>query len=601
MPLFSRGQGFNSIRWRFAGVSALVTAAAFAGRDAVLGLLPAGPISSWASMAAAAALVTAVVYWMATRVTALVESLRRSTEALAAGDFDAPVNVDCACEIGGLAKSFRRMTSRLNANVLRMNTLAYIDPITALPNRKVIDHLLGYSLAPQRRENFRGAVLFIDLDGFKRVNDTLGHDGGDELLQMAAERLLSRGLDRDFRRIDYCMDGFGNPCDRLPEDTVFARFAGDEFVAILPGITDRAALALIGQRIIEAMAEPFRIRQQDVSIGASVGIAITPEDTVDAAELLTFADLAMYGSKKAGKARYRFFDKQVRESMMRDARIEAELRLALERRELCLHFQPKFDLTGEAFRGVEALVRWQHPQRGTLAPGEFIEIAERSGLMAALGRQVLAMAIAQCRHWLDEGLMINVAVNVSPSQFADPGFVGDVLAALGQAGVPAPMLSIEITESMAMSEFAVTILRLEQLREAGVRIALDDFGVGFSNLSQLSRLPLDTLKVDRSLVQGLGGDGKNEAIVRAIVGMAHALGCCVVAEGIETEGQIEFLRRVGCNSGQGYLFAMPMSAAALGQWVRATPQRLELAFGPAACSNSPRPAPVPAALCMPVA
>lgn len=577
MPLFSRGQGLNTIRWRFATVTAVVTAVALGGRDIVLDRLNFGPFASGVSWGLAVALVTAVVYWMATRVTALVDSLRRSTDALAAGDFDAPVEIDCACEIGGLATSFRRMTSRLNANVLRMNTLAYVDPITALPNRKVIDHLLTYALAPERRDAFRGAVLFIDLDGFKRVNDTLGHDGGDELLRLAAERLLARGLDRDYRRIDFCMDGFGNPCDRLPEDTVFARFAGDEFVAILPGVTDRAELAKTGERIIDAMAEPFRIRQQDISVGASVGIAITPDDTRDAAELLTFADLAMYGSKKAGKARYRFFDKQVREKMMHDTRIEAELRQALDRHELCLHFQPKFGLLDRALRGVEALVRWQHPLRGTLAPGEFIEIAERNGLMAALGRQVVAMAITQCRQWLDEGMTINVAVNVSPSQFADPGFVGDVLSALAQAGVPAPMLSIEITESMAMTDFAMTIQRLEQLRSAGVLVALDDFGVGFSNLSQLSRLPLDTLKVDRSLVKGLGRDGKSEAIIRAIIGMAHALSCKVVAEGIETAQQIEFLRKTGCDLGQGFHFARPMPAAALAEWIRAHPAEQDAA------------------------
>ncbi len=559
------GKGLNSIRWRFTLASALLTGAGVWARDRALGL----PATHWASWLLLVLVVAAVVHWMAARLTGLIAALQRSTQALAEGDFDRPVEVDCACEVGGLADSFRKMTARLNANVLRMNALAFTDPVTALPNRAVVNHLLEYALAPERSGAFRAAIVFIDLDGFKRVNDTLGHDGGDDLLRQASRRILELGLGRTAETIDSCMDPFGNPCDRLPNDVVFARFAGDEFVAILPGVTDREVLTGIGERIVHSMAVPFRVKGQEVTVGASVGIAVAPDDTTQAVELLSFADLAMYSSKQSGKSRFTFFDKRVREMMVRNAALEADLWRALERYELELHFQPKLDAAAGTLAGAEALVRWRHPQRGLLLPGEFIEVAERAGLMAALGRRVLVLAAAQCRKWLDTGFDCPVAVNVSPSQFADPAFVDGVLDTLREAGVPPRLLLVEITESMAMTDFEATAARLARLREAGVRVAVDDFGIGFSNLSQLSRVPLDELKIDRSLVDEIGRSAKSEAIIRAIVGMAHALGLRTIAEGIETQAQHEFVRSLGCQSVQGFLFARPMPAVTLATWQQA--------------------------------
>ncbi|MDP2006917.1 MAG: EAL domain-containing protein [Rubrivivax sp.] len=557
------GRGLNSIRWRFAAASAVLTAGSVALREWVVGHglhLDALELATVAALILAAA---AITFWMAGQLTDQIAALQRSTEALADGDFDAPVDVDCACEVGGLAHSFRKMRTRLNANVLRINTLAYTDPITALPNRSAIDHLLRFALAPERADSFHAAIVFIDLDGFKRINDTLGHDGGDELLRLASQRILERGLSRTLHTIDTCLDPFGNPCQRLPEDTVFARFAGDEFVAILPGVTDREALARVGDAIIVSLQEAFHIKGQDVTVGASVGIAITPDDTRCATELLTFADLAMYSSKQAGKSRYCFFDAQIRNAILKRAQIEADLRLALQHDELVLHFQPKVDTQTLAPVGVEALVRWQHPRLGLLAPAEFIDVAEQGGLMARLGQQVLHLAAVQCRAWLDAGVRRPVAVNVSPSQFAEAAFVDNVLATLRQAGVPPALISIEITESIAMTDFATTARRLAVLREAGVRVAIDDFGIGFSNLSQLSRLPLDELKIDRSLIVQIGQCTKSEAIIRAIVAMTHAMGHKTIAEGIETTEQLAFLRQLGCHSLQGYLFGRPVPAAAM--------------------------------------
>jgi two-component system CheB/CheR fusion protein len=364
------------------------------------------------------------------------------------------------------------------------------------------------------------------------------------------------------------MDPFGNPCDRLPEDIVFARFAGDEFVAVLPGRTDRAHLAEVGESVIEALREPFRIKNQDVVVGASIGIAIAPDDTDSAAELLTFADLAMYSSKQAGKARCMFFDKKIRETLFERARIEADLRLALQRDELLLHYQPKVSTQTLEIGCVEALVRWQHPQRGLLMPADFIDVAEQSGLMTPLGNRVLALAVAQCRAWLDQGIQRPVAVNVSPSQFVEPDFVPGLLDQLARAGVPAELLSIEITESIAMTDFEQNVARLTTLRQAGVRVAIDDFGIGYSNLSQLTRLPMDELKIDRSLIRDIGVSDRSEAIIRAILSMAHAMGYRTIAEGIETPRQLAFLRALGCTALQGYLFGRPMPAAQLEVWSR---------------------------------
>jgi diguanylate cyclase len=560
------GTGLNSIRWRFALASAVLTVSGIALRDWTLDTEGTFSGLQGLSLAAVVVAVSSITFWMATRLTRLIASLQRSTDAVAAGDFDAPVEVDCACEVGGLANSFRKMTSRLNANILRMNTLAHSDPITGLPNRSVIDHLLTYALAPERQGAFRAAIIFIDLDGFKRINDTLGHDGGDDLLRVASTRILERGLGRTRDTIDTCMDQFGNPCNRLPDDIVFARFAGDEFVAVLPGVTDRARLASIGEAVIEALREPFRVKGQDVTVGASVGIAIAPDDTSSAAELLTFADLAMYSSKQAGKARCTFFDRRIRLTIIERARIEAELRLALQRNELLLHYQPKVDARTLELIGVEALVRWQHPQHGLLMPGAFIDVAEQVGLMAPLGRRVMELAAAQCRAWLDQGESRSIAVNVSPSQFNDPAFVDTVLSILRARDIPPHLLSVEITESMAMTDFETTVQRLGVLRDAGLAVAIDDFGIGFSNLSQLSRLPVDALKIDRSLIIEIGQSAKSEAIIRAIVSMAHALGYRTIAEGIETPQQMDFLRSLQCTALQGYLFGRPMPAKELKAW-----------------------------------
>lgn len=563
---FGTSRRLNSIRWRFALAIAALCFLGMLLRDEALLQLGAGALWRHLSLFVPAGLVGVATFWMASQLTGLLVALRRSTEAIAATGHEMPVDMAYGSELGGLGHSFRKVASRLNANLRRINALAHTDAVTGLPNRSVIEQVLARALVPTRAGEYQAAVLFIGLDGLRRVNDTLGHEAGDELLRQASLRILHQGLHRRPETIDSCLDAAGGLCDRLPADIMLAHFAGEEFVAILPGLNDRTALAVQAECIASALAEPFRLKSQDLRIGASVGIAMAPEDTRNTLDLLLFAAQAMRAAKRAGKLRCAFFDKQSHESVIARARMETELQRALVRHELELHYQPKVNMATRALHGVEALVRWRHPARGLLAPTEFIDAAEQGGLMAILGHQVLEMAVVQCRAWLDLGLPLVVAVNVSPSQFTDPRFVEKVLGALHAEYVPPELLMIEITESLAMTDFEGTARRLGELRAAGVKVAVDDFGIGYSNLSQLSHLPLDVLKIDRSLVQGIGRHSKSEAIICAILGMTRALGCRSIAEGIETVEQYEFLLDHGCDCGQGYLFAKPMPAEAVVGW-----------------------------------
>nr|WP_280845041.1 EAL domain-containing protein [Neoroseomonas nitratireducens] len=502
-------------------------------------------------------------------MTGAILALRRSTDAIVQGDFNRPVDVDCACEVGGLADSFRAMIERLNSNILRMNVLAYTDPVTRLPNRAVISHVLGLVKTAQPPGGCKGALLFIDLDGFKRINDTHGHEAGDELLRRVADRIIGEGFGMSREEIDDCTTSFGELREVCPDRPVFARFAGDEFVVLLPGQDGEHVLAAQARGIIAALEAPFRIRGNEVHVGASIGVARLPADTEDPEQLLSYADIAMYAAKEAGRNQVRFFDASLRALAVDRARIEAELRHAIARDELSLHFQPKLDCRTLEPRGVEALLRWVHPTDGAIAPSRFIPVAEQSGQMAALGSAVLRMAIRQMRVWQDAGTPRRVAVNVSPVQLEQPGLVQEVLETLAAHGVAADWLELEITESMLMSTRTPTLARIERLRAAGVHVSIDDFGTGFSNLSQLARLPSDVLKMDRSLLEGIGSNPKAEAILQATVRMAHALGHRVVAEGIETEAQHAFLDGIGCDLVQGFLFARPMPAAEVDAWHRA--------------------------------
>jgi two-component system CheB/CheR fusion protein len=588
----AKGKGLNSIPIRFALMAASFTTLCALAQFYYLEPFSGPGANAAAILAFAGATIVmpaAITYFAANKLANTIRALRKSTEAIIAGDTASPVEVDCSCEVGGLADSFRAMVQRLNSNILRMNVLAYTDAVTGLPNRAVISHLFELMGRARARERCAGTMLFIDLDGFKRVNDTLGHEAGDELLRQVSDRIITEGFGLTRNDIETCTNSFGELSEICPEKIVFARFAGDEFVALLPRELDETKLAAHAGKIIEALGAPFTIFGNDLRIGASLGIARTPIDTEDPEELLSFADIAMYAAKAAGQGRYRFFDSSLQEIVMERVEIETDLRMAIERNELSLYYQPKLDTRTLELAGVEALVRWNHPSRGVVSPDRFISIAERSGLMPALGSVIFDMAAKQAAIWKAEGIAIPVAVNVSAVQFEHPRFVTEFLATLARHRVEPSLFEVEITETMIMSDFKAARRHMEQLLAAGVVISIDDFGTGYSNLSKLSRLPFGVIKIDKSLIDELADNAKSQAMVTAIIYMAHALGHKVVAEGVETLAQYNFLNKLGCDIVQGFLFGAPMSADKLREWqhhraenpvvemLRSVSQRLSLA------------------------
>ena len=564
------GRGINSIPVRFALMS-LVLACLCSGTLTYV-LTQVWPRSQSTivvgGIVLAMALFPAIItYLAASRLTGSILALRRSTEAIASGDIDQPVDVDCACEVGGLADSFRKMVARLNANVLRMNVLAHTDLVTGLPNRVVIDHVLSLSATNGRQGDCHGALFFIDLDGFKAVNDRFGHKTGDELLRLVSRRIITEGFGRRPDDIESCTTTFGELCQSCPRELVFARFAGDEFVAFLPGGGSKAVLQAHADAILAAVRRPFHIFGNEIHVGASIGIARAPEDSARTADLLGFADFAMYVAKDRGKNGAVFFDQDLKALAEDKAELEQDLRRAIAAGTLELYFQPKLRASDLAVTGVEALLRWQHPTRGMVPPALFVAIAEKAGLMPALGRFVFQAAVQQHREWAARGMPVPVAVNVSALQFDDANFVADLLDIIRDADVAPDMIEAEITETMVMADFAAAAEKVRLLREAGLSVSVDDFGVGYSNLSQLSRLSVNALKIDRSLVMEIGLDRKAEAIILAVIGMAHAMGLKTIAEGIETPQQAAFLRKARIDAMQGYLLGLPMAPGHIEQWM----------------------------------
>jgi len=424
----------------------------------------------------------------------------------------------------------------------RMLHQALHDPLTRLPNRDLFTDRLTKALARARRSGRLVAVLFVDLDRFKVVNDSLGHRAGDELLLETAARL----------------DGF-----LRAQDTV-ARFGGDEFTLLVEDLESTEAALALADRLVEAVACPVRLGARTVPLGLSVGLAVGSGGE-DADALLRDADAAMYRAKERGRGRVELFDQELRAEVLHRLEVEHELRLAGDRDELRVHYQPKVRLDTERIIGVEALVRWQHPTRGLLAPGAFIPVAEDTGLIVPVGRWVLREACRQAAAWRAAGAdpELTVSVNLSRRQLAEPDLVADVAAALADSGLAAGPLILEITETTVMSDLERSVAILNELRSLGVKLAIDDFGVGFSSLSQLTDLPpVDVLKIDKSFIDHVLADD-HRAIVVAILSLANTLGLTAVAEGVEEPGQAAELTALGCELGQGYLFARPQPPEAV--------------------------------------
>ena len=437
-----------------------------------------------------------------------------------------------------------------------LQQLASFDSLTGMPNRNMFIAELELALGRARRNGGTFALCFIDLDRFKTINDSLGHAAGDVLLTTIGARLR----------------------DLLRESDLVARLGGDEFVALLEGPADAAALSAVARKILAAVSEPVALDGRKLWLTGSCGIAQYPADGEDAETLLKNADAAMYQAKAEGKDTFRFYTAALAAQSAHLFALEADLRGATGRDELVLHYQPKIDLATGRLRGVEALVRWQHPTRGLLPPGEFISLAEDSGLIVPIGRWVMDAACRQVRAWTDAGLDApRCAVNLSARQFGSVSLLDDVRESLHRSGLGADALEVEITESVLMADPDRANLTLQELHTLGVHISIDDFGTGYSSLAYLKRLPAHTVKLDRSFVSGLPADRDDAAITQAVIALSHSLAMQVVAEGVETDAQLDFLRRLGCDQAQGYLIGRPMPAEQLAQRLQARTELLERA------------------------
>ncbi len=423
--------------------------------------------------------------------------------------------------------------STRKATEARADAMARLDPLTGLPNRLLLRERLAEALARLARNGEACALLVIDLDRFKPVNDTLGHPIGDALLEKVADRLRSTVR---------------------PTDTV-ARIGGDEFVILQTGIRDAAGTQALARRVVDLIGRTYMVEGHLLTIGASVGVALAPEDGADADKLLKNADLALYRAKLDGRGTYRFFEPEMDARMQARRKLELDMRQALARREFQLHYQPQLQLESGRLIGCEALIRWRHPERGLVSPLDFIPLAEEIGLIVPIGEWVIRQA---CRDAMTWPAPMSVAVNVSPAQFKSDRLVETIISALATSGLPAQRLEVEITEGVLLQENEKTLQTLHRLRELGVRVSMDDFGTGYSSLSYLRSFPFDKIKIDRSFVQDLATKPDGEAIIRAIAGLGKSLGMTTVAEGVETPEQMQRIRLEGCTDVQGYLISKPV-------------------------------------------
>lgn len=426
--------------------------------------------------------------------------------------------------------------------------LAYYDALTELPNRRYFQERLDQALAWSRRGTSRVALMLMDLDRFKTINDSLGHLVGDSLLKQTAQRLA----------------------ERLREGDTVARLGGDEFAMIVTSIDDEQDAGIVAQKLIEAMRPPVRVLEHQLQISVSIGIAMFPSDSEQSEDLIRYADIALYQAKEDGRNGYHFYSTSANRSVQDRLLLENDLRHAVERNEIFLEYQAKVTLSSGSVMGVEALVRWSHPTRGRIPPNEFIPLAEDTGAILSIGDWVLRESCRQMREWDDAGLPpLHMAINVSAHQLRKPELPDQIANLIAEFRLDASRMELEVTESLAMAQGDTALLRLDQLRRLGLGIAIDDFGTGFSSLSRLKRLPVTVLKIDRSFVHDIAENHEDRAIAKAVVTLARTMHLDVVAEGVETEAQAAILRDMDCDMAQGYLFARPLAPQALAELLQA--------------------------------
>jgi diguanylate cyclase (GGDEF)-like protein len=514
----------------------------------------------------------------ARRIAQPLRDLKSSVERIAAQDYEARVAVTSHDEIGLLGSAFNKMAEDLSvshaelveqkhdlekrvaartqdlnqSNTLlqqevrehrlaaeRAEYLTFYDSLTTLPNRSLFSKLLNQAISLARRDAKQLAVLFVDLDRFKNINDTLGHEAGDLLLQEVGKRLQT--------------------C--LRESDTVARLGGDEFVVLLPVLRDAADAEVVAHKILAATSKPFAALGQEFRVTASVGISTYPQDGEDEQSLMKNADIAMYQAKEEGKNTFQFYSAQMNTHSFERLALESSLRRALEHEEFELHYQPKIDARGGGIVGIEALLRWQHPELGMVAPAKFIPVAEETGLIVSIGKWVLKTACTQNVAWQKKGLPhLNMAVNVSGRQFADEDLLRDVTSILKESGMSPTLLELEITESTLMRDVGKAIRTLKAFRDMGVRLAIDDFGTGYSSLSNLRQFPVDTIKIDGSFIRDLSDQAENRGITEAIIAMGRTLSLNVIAECVETKAQADFLRERACDEFQGFYFSKAVTA-----------------------------------------
>jgi len=485
-----------------------------------------------------------------------LQALMSASQNIASGELNTSLP-DLGCdELSDLSRSFNHMAKSLAASDEKIRFIAYHDSLTRLPNRRMFHYLLSNAIAASDRNNDKLALIFLDVDNFKTVNDSLGHDIGDMLLQQFAGRIGECLRDEDSV---LAPDGINEDQDDSVNQDLVARLGGDEFTVLLPQLKHATDASFVAQRIIKSMVKPFFVNDHHFKITTSIGITIYPDNGRKADELIKYADIAMYHAKSQGKNNFQFYSSDLNEAIADRIDRENELREAIENHQLSVYFQPQIVTSSGKIYGLEALVRWHHPTKGVISPLNFITLAEETGMIIELGTWVMYESCRIAKDWLQKGLLdFRISVNVSSRQFERQDVAQLVEDALRESGLGAQYLTVELTESVIMSSRDKNIATLSEIKEKGVKISLDDFGTGYSSLSYLRTFPVDTLKIDQQFIKDSETDREVRSIISAIVMMAHALGLDVVAEGVEGKDEFLYLQSINCDIIQGYYFSKPL-------------------------------------------